>query len=1206
MKHGPSLTRLLRCGFATVALGASALPPHSMAMSNDSPAGTVAAAPLAPADAAERARLEAQYGRIPLNFEANAGQTDAQVKYFARGTGYALYLTPQEAVLDLIRKDRKDSVLRIGLVGASSDPAVSGQDLSSSVSNYLVGRDPSQWQAGVPNYASVRYSAVYPGIDLVYHGNQDQLEYDFIVAPHADPKNIRMRFDGANRLGVNQAGELVIGTAGGAVVQHKPLVYQQDGQRRVTVAGSYVLLPHHQASFVVASYDRSRPLVIDPVLVYSTYLGGSGNYDGGNAITVDGSGSAYITGQTRSVNFPTQNPYQAHNNSPVSSDGVDTTRYNAFVSKLNPAGNALVYSTYLGGSSGPANFNCGSGGDLGKGIAVDGNGNAVVVGMTDSIDFPVLNAVQPSRELPDGTACTSGFVTKLNSSGSGLIFSSYLTGSGGSGFAGTSDFAGAVAIDSTGAAYVTGTTAENYYCPSSGPCGVAQDFPTTRGAFQTVKGGDFQAYVAKFGLTGALVYSTFLDRCAGTQTCGDSGFDQGNGIAVNSSGDAYVTGYLLLADSTFAPTASAAQSAPAQGFVAELNASGSTLLYATYLGGNNQNTPAAIALDPSGNFYVTGTTTSTNFPTVNPFQASVSSFSAFLTKYNSAGAIVYSTYFGSPADGNRFNGTNGVGVGADDAGNAYLIGNVSCGVPDVPLLYPLRGPVDCEGSILVAAFNPTGSGLLYSTYFGGTRNDTAGGIAVDGSGNAYITGNMSPGLQTVNAFQASQPAGNFQSDSPMIAKISPEHCGDLSFTSANYAVVDSSPSATITVSRTNATQCVDAASVNYCSYSGTANVSNYQNVSGTLDWASGDKSDKTFAVPISNSSSQSGDLTVNLLLTNTNNNCGGTVVTTPLGADLGARTSATLIIEPQTTVTPTSLAFGDVALGDSSPAKNLTLENHQATSISVGTSISGSGFAISGGTCGATLAAAKSCTIAVSFTPVASGAVTGTLTLSDSPDSRSPHSIALSGTGTTQTTVTPGSEAFGDVVVGSTSAARTVTLENHESAPISVSASINGAGFAISSTTCGSTLAAAKSCTVSLTFTPSADAVASGTLKLTDSPDSASPHSIALSGTGTTQTTVTPASEAFGDVTVGSTSPVRTVTLENHETVSISLNTSISGTGFAISGGTCGSALAADKSCTVTLTFTPAATGAVSGKLILTDSPDSASPHSIALSGTGK
>jgi len=304
-------------------------------------------------------------------------------------------------------------------------------------------------------------------------------------------------------------------------------------------------------------------------------------------------------------------------------------------------------------------------------------------------------------------------------------------------------------------------------------------------------------------------------------------------------------------------------------------------------------------------------------------------------------------------------------------------------------------------------------------------------------------------------------------------------------------------------------------------------------------------------------------------------------------------------------VAPTSLAFGDVALGDSSTARTVSIVNNQSTSISLGTGISGSGFAISTTTCGATLATGKSCTVSVMFTPAALGAVTGTLTLTDSPDAKSPHSIALSGTGEAQTTLTPAGLAFGDVAVGSTSAAKVVTLENHETAAISVGTGISGTGFAITATTCGSTLAAAKTCTVSVTFTPAAVGAVAGTLTLTDSPDTQSPHSIALTGTGEAQTTVTPSSENFGNVVVGSTSAARTIILENHETAAISVSTGITGAGFAISGGTCTSTLAAAKTCTVTVTFKPAANGAVTGTLTLTDSPDSASPHSIALSGAG-
>jgi hypothetical protein len=368
------------------------------------------------------------YGRLPLHFEANQGQTHQDVRFLARGPGYSLYLTAGEAVL-VLTKPNPDAkrelrstperlstqargtpvVVRMSLVGAAPKPFVSGLDELPGKANYFVGNDPAKWRTNVPTYAKVHYREVYPGIDLVYYGNQRRLEYDFVVAPGADPKRIVLGFQGAQRLELNAEGELVLHAAGGAIRQRVPVIYQEiDGARR-EIEGGYVLKGANRVGFQVAAYDRSRPLVIDPTLVYSTYLGGSG-FDIGSGIAVDAAGAAYVTGLTTSVDFT------AGCTPPCTV--LDATRggpSDAFVTKLNATGTALVYSTYLGGS----------GGEFGFGIAVDAAGAAYVTGLTDSADFTagctlpctVLNATL--RGLFDA------FVAKLNATGTALVYSTY-------------------------------------------------------------------------------------------------------------------------------------------------------------------------------------------------------------------------------------------------------------------------------------------------------------------------------------------------------------------------------------------------------------------------------------------------------------------------------------------------------------------------------------------------------------------------------------------------------------------------------------------------------------------------------------------------------------------------------------------------------------------------------------------------------------
>src|SRR5207302_1632423 len=509
-------------------------------------------------------RVSQSYGKLPLHFEANQGQTHQDVRFLARGAGYSLYLTAGEAVLVLTKPNpdaKRDSrsaperlgtqargtpvVVRMSLVGAAPKPLVSGLDELPGKVNYLIGK-PAKWRTNVPTYAKVHYRAVYPGIDLVYYGNQRQLEYDFVVAPGADPEKIALGFEGADKLEIDAQGDLVLHVTERAIRQHKPVIYQEVNGIRHEIDGGYVLKGAEQVSFKVAAYDRSRPLIIDPVvLAYSTYLGGSIS-DGGLAIAVDVYGNAYVTGDATSISFPTT-PGAFHR-SFGGGDGLSGTG-DAFVTKLDSTGSTLVYSTYIGGSSG----------DEGSGITVDADGNAYVTGTTFSGNFPTTAGAFQSTGGNPGSG--NAFVTKLNSNGSGLVYSTYLGGSG-------TDQGFGIAVDADRNAYVTGTT-------------FSGNFPTTAGAVQSTVGnpGDGNAFVTKLNSNGSgLVYSTYL---------GGSGSDYGHGIAVDADGNAYVTG---TTDSGNFPTTTRAfqptLSGSSDAFVTKLDPTGSALVYSTYLGGS--------------------------------------------------------------------------------------------------------------------------------------------------------------------------------------------------------------------------------------------------------------------------------------------------------------------------------------------------------------------------------------------------------------------------------------------------------------------------------------------------------------------------------------------------------------------------------------------------------------------------------------------
>jgi hypothetical protein len=641
--------------------------------------------------------VQAAYGRLPLSFEANQGQTDAHVNFLSRGQGYSLFLTPTQAVLDTSQSSA-GNVLSMQLLG--SDPAAHALGLEQlpGVSNYLIGNDPSQWHTNIPNYARVEYQNVYPGIDLVYYGNNQQhLEYDFVLAPGANPNAIQLSFQGTQGMTVDSQGNLVLHTAGGDVVEQAPVLYQASNGVRQSVSGHYVLESNSQVGFQVGAYDPTRPLIIDPTysLVYSTYLGVKGSSSGA-AIAVDGSGDAYVTGTTTSTNFPTSNPWQASN-----AGGQDV-----FVTKLNATGTGLVYSTYLGGS----------GDDLGLGIALDSSGNAYITGDTHSSNFPTLNAFQPV--YPGGAM--DGFVSKFNATG-GLVYSTYLGGSGGAGI-------GGIAVDTSGNAYVSGATS-------------SKDFPTTAGAFQTSLAtlpiGGADGFVVKLNASGsALVYSTYL----GGATYGSSQ----NAIAVDTAGEAYVTGF---GSGDYPITSNAFQTSivsTSATVVSKLNATGSGLLYSTFLGastGSALDQGLGIAVDAAGDAYVTGETGSTVFPIKNGFQTTFGGNirDAFVSVLNpaasGAASLLYSSYLGGSSD------DQGNAIAVDSSGKAYATGyTYSANFPTANAFQPTFGGYT---DAFVTAVNPALTGaasLVYSSYLGGNNADSGAGIAVDTSGNAYVTG----------------------------------------------------------------------------------------------------------------------------------------------------------------------------------------------------------------------------------------------------------------------------------------------------------------------------------------------------------------------------------------------------------------------------------------------------------------------------------
>jgi hypothetical protein len=1038
------------------------------------PPTAAAVSGLSKPDLATRGKILQGYGWLPLSFEANEGQTDNRVRFLSRGGGHTVFLTPTDAVLAMREgisaapKETKAAVppampsklaaderasrttaLRMRLVGANPSAKIVGAEELPGKSNYFIGNDPKKWRTNVPTYAKVKYPGVYPGVDLVYYGNQGQLEYDFVLAPGADPRAISLSFSGVRRIRLDrQTGDLILKTGTVEVRFHKPNIYQpsssHDDQRawsKTTVEGHY-RLTHHQVTFELPSYDKTRPLVIDPALSYSTYLGGSG-FDQANAIAVDTSGNLYLAGLTESADFPTT--------SGAFQPGLPGAN-SAFVTKMDAAGAVLLYSTYLGGNSS----------DYGQGIAVDSTGEAYVVGLAQSSDFPVTaNAFQKTFA---GVDDEDAFMTKLNSTGSALLYSTYLGGS-------VYQFANAVALDSAGNAYLTGSTG-------------SANFPTTPGAFDTICGtdgacnGTDDAFVSKIdpSLSGgpSLVYSTYL---------GGSSSEGAYGIAVDSSGDAFVGGLTSSPDfpttpGSFATTYGGGQ----ESFVTKLNSTGSGLVYSTYFGGNSEGYPNGIAIDAIGDAYIAGQTSATIPTTSGAFQTAFGpgSADAFVAELNASGTgLVYSTYLhGSVGEGASSIVVNGA--------DAVVTGYTSS--PDFPTLYPLQPPscpthgvYSCPDAF-VTELNAAGSALVYSTYIGGSGGDLGYGVGVDGSGNAYVAGHTSSTdfPITPGAFQTTF-AGNYDA---FLLKLVPG----------------------------------------------------------------------------------------------------------PLAA-----------------LSTTSLSFGDQNLGIASPGESVTLTNPGSQTLgiaSVAVTGANSGDFAETNTCGTSLAAGATCTINVTFTPTATGTRTAAITVTDNAPN-SPQTISLSGVGTQPAvTVSPNSLTFPTQVVFTGSKAQTVTLTNSGTGTLNVT-SVAVAGQFSQTNTCGASVVPGTSCTISITFRPTKKGTLTAPVSITDNA-LGSPQAITLTGVGT-YVALSPAALNFGSQPVGTKSLPKTIALSNKGSVAMSI-TAISITGadpgdFA-QADTCGSSVAAGASCFIKVTFTPSAKGKRTAGVSVSDY-GGGSPQKVSLTGLG-
>ncbi|WP_017305823.1 SBBP repeat-containing protein [Spirulina subsalsa] len=629
---------------------------------------------------------------LPLSFIANGGQTDSAIKFQVNGAGHNIFFAPDAVVFSGSQRVDGESIPTLvehRLVGANPTPVITPLQQLVGVANFLQGNNPSQWITNVPTYNGIVYQNVYDRIDRVFLGTEGQLKSEFIVHPGGDPSQIRMQYDGVEAIEIRSDGALVLKTAFGELVDAPLFIYQEINGQTVIIEGSYEILENGKVGFNLGHYNPNYALVIDPTLEYSTYLGGSGD-EVTAAIAFDNTGATYFTGSTLSTNFPTR---------PGAFQTINSGERDIFVTKVNPFGNEILYSTYIGGAADDWVYD----------ILVDNSGVAYLAGGTNSTNFPITNNAFQSA-FGGGTSLTEprdAFLLQLNPQGNGIQYSTFFGGS-------QSESIQAIARDNNGNIIVVGST-------------TSPNFPTTPGAFQTTFGGVRDGFIASFDPTGTnLLFSTLL---------GGSGDDFIYDLAIADNGTIYLTGQT---SSPNFPTRgiATALSGPSDAFVTALQSSGTGLVFSSYLGGSGADQGRGIVVDGERNIYVTGGTSSPNFFTTDnakQTQYGGGDSDIFYTVYNPNGGLTYSTFLG----GEGFDRAYGIAI--DDTGLVYLTGTTSS--DDLPTTLTAFQPEfgGGEGDAFFATFSPTGL-LADLSYLGGSGKETAFQIKVDSEQRAYIAG----------------------------------------------------------------------------------------------------------------------------------------------------------------------------------------------------------------------------------------------------------------------------------------------------------------------------------------------------------------------------------------------------------------------------------------------------------------------------------
>ena len=1006
-----------------------------------------------------------------LFFERNDGQADREVLYLSRTSRYSIFLTRTGVTIVLLQPGKKDSGVlppspshfRLRFENASSQSEVAGVERLPGISNYFTGSDPKQWHTHIPQFAKVRYTQLYPGIDLIFYFREAQLEYDLIASPGADLAAVHFRIEGA-KASLTADGDAAIKIGGHDVVRWaKPHAYQE-GTNTSAVSARYSL---HQdkLSFAVDHFDRTQPLVIDPALIFATYITSNclACSDQINDIAADKTG-VYLTGSTNASSFPAT----ATGPTPTLTSNGQT-----FIVKLDPTGSRILYSTFLSSS-------------LGASIALDSNGLAYVTGTAYDSAFPLTSGVF-SGTFSANAVGSAAYATKLSPDGSSILYSTLLQQPSPNGTPSTNFQAvnpSKIAVDSTGAIYITGIAT-----PSSDPriSSIWMSLPVTLGAFQTTPGA---AFVLKLNPNASgLSYGTYIDGA------GSVPGERVAGIAVDSTGDAFVAG--STSGGTFPTTPGAFQAsspndpAYATGFVMGLNSNGTAPVYSTFFGASGQtNTQVfGLAADSNGQAVITGTSGGNLPVTSNAFCGNATTFAAqgFVAKLKADGSgLVYASTLCANSLGES--------VGVDSSGAAYVVGNIDSPSPFQPILmqpiqgYPPSGWNPNSPGINIAIKVDTSGNLQWATFLGlnGLTYVPPGvppneKIAVDTAGDTYVLGQTTipPTPNSLGPLTLS-PGVPINAELPnFLMKIAPSLGAPVPLLSSQSIGF---PSENIGV----ASIPTDVQLGNF----GDAGMSSVISVTG--DFSETDNC--SASVP----GGQKCDINVAFTPTSTGNRTGTLTVT--FGGNIPSRTVALSGVgtAPAVSLSPPALYFGVQAVGTTSGQQQVTITNTGTGPLAVSSAPTTAQFAATN-TCGAAVTPGGTCTIQVTFTPTSTGIQTGTLTINDNA-SNSPQTVALTGnqTGNAAVTLSPTSLAFAVQNSGITSAPQAVTVMNSGTAPLVVSSVQTSSQF-VATSACPASVQPGNTCTIQVTFTPSASGTQTGTLTITDNAAS-SPQTVSLAG----------------------------------------------------------------------------------------------------------